>query len=485
MFRKLCYQLGIAFLFGALLMPSYAVHTASGEDWGDDASLIADLQQEVPQGFEPLLTEPGVILYRKNYPNGTPDFVQVIFLNQGATIRLLHGQVDQERPGRGVFGGNDARFNLDSLKGYWAFMQAHSENPFCVVNGSFFYMEETPTRLPFSLKVDGKILTDGYGQSQYAGQTLMLELWSDHADIQPLSGSNFYQSEAPNIIAGLTAEANKRAKYAVGRTFIGLQDRDDDGELETMMILSTQTHTQEGAARTLEDFGAQKVMMLDGGGSAQLACLGEEYIATGRLIPQAIGVFSAEPDGLSAQLVEAPTRLTAGSEEVVKQDWVLENSGELSWMPEEHRLIVEAGKYWEEQQFSPQESVLPGAQMQFSWSFLAPPEPGTYAYSLRWYISGAGRRSEIQELNQEITINAENQGVQSSSVGETTQASPVSSAAAQSVKDRLNKETSGQGDVNMPADQISLRDLLLVPAIVIPLGILLFWFFTWLRILAS
>ncbi len=476
MLRKLKFQLALAFLLVGLMLPVFP-GLAAVDSNGSQA--VSTAPWAVPEGFETLISEPAVTLYRKNYPNGTPDYVQVVLLSQGAVVDLLHGQVAQARPGKGIFGGNDASFNLESLKGFWAGAVKASDSAFCVVNGSFFYMPETPTRLPFSLKVDGTILTDGYGQSQYPELALMLELWPDRADIRPLTAADLNQSSAPDILGGLAAEANKRAKYAVGRTFVGVQDRDADGVFETLYILSSQTHTQSGADKVLKDFGAEKVMMLDGGGSTQLACQGKEYIATGRLIPQGIAVFAAQPGGLEAKLLEAPEKLSSGLQETIVQDWTLENSGELAWLPGEHRLILEAGPYWEEQQFSPQEVVQPGQKLQFRWELPAFPEAGSYALSMHWYLSGAGRRSEIQQHDQALIVLGSDPASQNSGATPAAQwqnpENDQSQGLSADAQILLESERSGQ------AEKISLRDLLMVPAIVLPLGLLLFVFFSLLR----
>lgn len=475
MFRKLCLQFILALLLGFNLGPVGPVLAFEDPGKHEDFSVLAAATRSVPDGFEPVLSAPAVTLYRKNYPNGTPDYVQVVLLNQGAAVDLLHGIIDHERPERGVYGGYDARFNLDSMNGFWRYAEKESESAFCVVNGSFFYMPETPTRLPFALKVDGKVLTDGFGEDQYPDQKLMLELWEDRADIRPLSGADLYQSTAPDIIAGLTEEANKRAKYAVGRTFVGIQDQDSDGQFETLYILSTQTHTQSGAAKVLKDFGAEKVMMLDGGGSTQLVCNGEEYIATGRLIPQAIAVFSALPGGLEATLIEAPVKLTSGKDEIIYQEWTLLNSGDLPWLPGEHRLVLEAGPYWAEQQFSPEETVQPGQKLQFSWELSPFSQPGTYPLSLNWYITGAGRQSETWRHEQELIIFSEDSTLQSSELSSQTEWGNSQALQSQSSGEPASLALSGQ------AEKISLRGMLIVPAIILPLGLLLFAFFRWLR----
>ncbi len=293
MIKKIAYGFALVCLWLLLAQPAYFAHAQD--------AVQTDLPAEwaPPEGFQQALSDQGVILFRKTYPNGTPDYVQMVFLNQGAGIELLHAGVAQDRPGRGVFGGSDARFNLNNLPNYWYLVHKANDSAFCVSNGSFFYMPETPTRLPFPLKKDGVILTDGFGQDQYTGQKLMLELWLDHADIRPLTGEDLYQSSAPNILGGLAEDANKRAKFSVGRTFAGVQDQDGDGKMETLYLLNSQTHTQSSAAQVLRDFGAQKVMMLDGGGSTQLLCQGKEIIPSERLIPQAIAVFAASPESIA------------------------------------------------------------------------------------------------------------------------------------------------------------------------------------------
>ncbi|HEX6384402.1 MAG TPA: phosphodiester glycosidase family protein, partial [Anaerolineae bacterium] len=54
--------------------------------------------------------------------------------------------------------------------------------------------------------------------------------------------------------------------------------------------------TKTEAASVLRSFGAEKVMMLDGGSSTQLTCRGENYVSSGRRIPQSIAVMAAVPE---------------------------------------------------------------------------------------------------------------------------------------------------------------------------------------------
>jgi hypothetical protein len=254
----------------------------------------------IPAGFALVRSDTGVALYQKNYPGGSPDFVQVVRLDQGAVLKPLITSIADPRQGKGVYGGSDARFRSQSLSAYWGQFSANYPTAFCVANGQFFYMKEYPTRLPFPLKIDGKVVTDGYGIKDFPDQKLMLELWSGRADITPLSKDALYTSTAPDIIAGLTEDAPKQKKRYTGRTFVGLDDLDGNGYYETLLLLTTKTARQIDAAEVLRSFGADKVMMLDGGGSTQLSCQGDSYIYSERILPQTIGILAGP--GESAKL---------------------------------------------------------------------------------------------------------------------------------------------------------------------------------------
>lgn len=266
----------------------------------------------IPDGFRLVLSDSGVLLYQKDYPKGNPDFVQVIDFNQGASLQLYYGQIDEPGEGQGVYGGDDPRIQPQTLRTYWQKFNSSNTRAFCITNGQFFYMPETPTRLAFPLKVDGKIVSDGYGIDDHAGHHLMLEVWSDQVNISDLTPESLHASTAPDIIGGLDEEANKRAKQFVGRTFTGVDDRDGDGRYETLLIFSTLSARQTDAAEILRSFGADKVMMLDGGGSSGLICEGKDYVASDRFIPQALGVAAGpmETHGLQRVTSAPPPRPT-------------------------------------------------------------------------------------------------------------------------------------------------------------------------------
>jgi hypothetical protein len=267
----------------------------------------------LPEGFELIDEAPGIQMFKKEYRGGTPDYVQIIDLMRGAGVVPILGQVQDTGAGNGVYGGNDARISQYQVNRFWNDFSATYQGAFCMVNGEFFLMRESPTRLPFPLKVNGEIITDGYAIQEYQDQKLILEIWADRVDIQPLTRDTLYQSDANHIIAGLTEDARKNIQNFVGRTFIGVLDQEQDGRFETLLVFSTKTAKQKDAAEVLRSFGAEKVMMLDGGESTQLVCRSGSYISTDRHLPQVIGITSALSSTAGAEsFPESPEKLAAG-----------------------------------------------------------------------------------------------------------------------------------------------------------------------------
>lgn len=290
-----------------LMMPGWRAHAASlvrGQPNPDPPVTI-----HVPDGFHLVKQDEGVQLFRKDYPKGTPDYVEIIRLDQGAAIRVLHGAISEPRTGKGVYGGDDPRFLSHTIQQYWSEFSLAESKAFCVTNGEFFYMKEYPTRLPFPLKVNGNVISDGYGIKQFTDKKLMLEIWDDHVQIAPLSREALYNSSAPDIVAGLTEDAPKNIKKYVGRTFVGVADLDGNGESETVFLFNTRNARQVDAANVLRSFGAHQVMMLDGGGSTQLICEGDPLITTDRYIPQALGILAAAPENEIIQALSVPNLL--------------------------------------------------------------------------------------------------------------------------------------------------------------------------------
>ncbi|MBN2548106.1 MAG: phosphodiester glycosidase family protein [Anaerolineales bacterium] len=423
----------------------------------------------IPDGFQLILAEPGVALYRKDYPNGSPDFVQIIDLGQGAALDLQHGQITDVRPGKGVYGGNDPRFGQLPLTQFWRQAKNQSQYAFCVTNGQFFYMPESPTRLAFPLKVDGEVISDGWAIQQYPEQKLMLELWEDHADITPLTKETLYGSQAPNIIAGLTEEANKKAKYAVGRTFFGVDDLDGDGRFETVLVINTQTARQVEVADVLRQWGADKVMMLDGGGSTQLLCKGTSYIISERLIPQAIAVYSASPPPVAFEIIQLqPLWLVQAEGEQVQFNLTLKNQGTEAWQPGDHSLVIEAGNLTAQQALEMSGQVQPGETLTLTVRLMAYWRSGIYPAELAMHFTRGEKSFASQSLNLHTVVLSQSLSSQKAEL-----AAQIDQWVAQPEAD-LNALVQGwlkeQGSALQPQAPGAIRpgDILIIPALMLP-----------------
>ena len=386
---------------------------------------------EPPKGFSKILAADGVQLYKKDYAKGNPDYVQVADLRQGARLKLLHGDIAKPGDGRGVYGGDNPFFKRLSLESFWGKISYRDSRAFCVATGGFFYLPDSPSRLAFPLKVNGQVLTDGYGIKEYPEQKLMLEIWDDHLDISPLTPDALYNSSAPDILAGLSENANKKAKFAVGRTFVGIADQDGNGILETALVFSTLTARQSDAADVLRSFGASKVMMLDGGGSTQLICENQSFVDSDRLIPQALAVMAgsstvpleqveraqtpqvneqnAEQVALQEQAstVDLETATTSNNlmwqvmvqGQLEKLELRLGNSTNEPWLAGSDALRVDKGYLGESERFPLPQAVQPGETLIFRWT--TTPNLPWGVYATRWYIV----RGEEPRMEGNLTLN--------------------------------------------------------------------------------
>lgn len=234
----------------------------------------------VPSGFQPILSDTGVKVYRKNYTGGQPDFVTVVDLRAG-TIRNFTGWVYDgaiERRTLGTFWNDAVSQNTSSRRAKVA------------INGTFFSTDAVPNApIAFGLKADWWRMSYGYGLNEYPGlvRTLAFDSSYGSSSIQPYAQATF-DSGIPDVVGGLDPSANKQATSYIGRTFVGVRDDDGNGHSETVIFFSSKYATQAGAVSVLNGFGAGSKMMLDGGGSTGLTVDGTPYITPSRTIPHAI-----------------------------------------------------------------------------------------------------------------------------------------------------------------------------------------------------
>ncbi|NMG61203.1 hypothetical protein E1H12_22495, partial [Geitlerinema sp. P-1104] len=259
------------------------------------------LSTDPPYKFKVIRQEPGLRLYG----NGV-DWVQELDLSAGVSLQLFDPRHVQDW-GEGADDlGNYPQYDTgvsvaidpQPIQVHWQDLEEHwGDRAFSVTNGQFF--GSRPLQLAFPLKADGIIYSGGYaGLGEYPGEKQMLIIQGQQAWILPFPEVGYPEnplfSPIPNLLVGLDEWADKGIKRAVGRTFIGVGDRNQDGTSEILWIFNSPAATQLRAARVLRALGAQAVMMLDGGGSTQLVVQGVERLRsrdrTPRAIPHSLGV---------------------------------------------------------------------------------------------------------------------------------------------------------------------------------------------------
>jgi hypothetical protein len=442
--------------------------------------------QVPPSGYLLLSSAPGVDLYRKDYQNGAPDYIQVVDLSVGAKVVVMHGSIVASGNQQGAYGGDNASFQRQTIRQFWQEFTQESSQPFCLSNGQFFYMPKSPSPLPFPLKKDGEILTDGYAYNEFQEKKYILELWLDHADIVELSKENLYNSSAPDIVAGLREDAEKAKNKSVGRTFVGIDDQDLDGRYEVLMLFNSRSAKPQDAADALRSFGADKVMMLDGGGSTNLICQGNVLINTDREIPQAIGITAANSiDFLAKIRPQMPYQIVTQGEKV-DINLMIENKGSLTWPANQSLIKVESSNPNSIETWPLTQDILPGEQAQIKIPAPATSDSGVNKIylSIVWndqqspvdpkstyvIVIPPALNSKIAELETIISddknITAEKMQVQVSSW---IAANMAGLGASQ--KDLQPATLSDQ-----PKQNFELGNALLVPLLILPVGLFVLLF---------
>lgn len=367
-----------------------------------DAAGVVAQEVQVPAGFYPLASATGVELYRKDYAGGNPDYVQMVDLSRGGKVSLRHAGINDPGAGGGAYGGANPTFNRDILVDAWDVFRTQDADAFCITNGGFFSTDVNPTPLAFPLKVDGVIVSDGYAGNEYPDQKLMLEVWDDHVDIRPISLEALYTSQAPSILGGLSEDADKSPEDYIGRTFAGVLDSDRNGIFESLLIFNSQTTRQADAARVLRNFGAEKVIMLDGGSSTQLVCQGTSYIGSMRAVPQFLAVSSQPSSPFAVEVKEKPLFPVLVEGENLQVEVKLRNSGYEIWRAAEVQLVnVKNPLGAEERQWLPAD-VLPGDTVQLTWMTQTFTRWGVH--TSQWILSRGGERFAGEDVTFTVIV---------------------------------------------------------------------------------
>lgn len=239
-------------------------------------------------GFRPIYQASGVKVYEKSYTSEKLEFITIVN-TKVARLENFIGELTAR---------DNSQIKKNFLTQLWqnaVEKNTPSNQVKVIINGAFFSTKNDPTGIAFGLKVNGKLITYGYGVgNEYFGQirTFSWNNQSNIAKIQTYMVQTFKTVE--NVLGGLDITANKSANKYLPRTFVGVGDRDGDGVTETVIFYSSNYARQIDASATLRGFGAKAGMMLDGGGSTGIIVDGKPLIPTNRPIPHALAVYAGE-----------------------------------------------------------------------------------------------------------------------------------------------------------------------------------------------
>lgn len=344
--------------------------------------------QQVPPDFYTVAEAPAVTLYRKDYPGGTPDYVLVVNLAHHATLQLLTGGTPA--PSQDAA----ASFTPQPLDNFWAEFQSNDDDAFCVVGGPFFPNEPINDRL--GLKSNGILRRAGATTAEAGIPLAMLEVWNESARFSPYTETTFQQSTAPLVVVGLSPQAEQQPQTFTSRSLVGVQDRDGDGNFETLLMFVSKTTRQSDAVEVLRSFGAQEILLLADGEAAQINCQGLPYVYAEAQVPVALGIaagFIADYESVLVRHTEWPI---AAEGESVKVEIVVRNNGSQIWQPGEVYLANLRNDWGAGSRLEIGAAVAPGETVSFS--FISQPFKRPGVYTSQWAIQRNGQNISARPI---------------------------------------------------------------------------------------
>jgi hypothetical protein len=240
--------------------------------------------QSISTGFQVLVSRPGVQVYKHR---NRQDYVTVANLQTASLVNLTGPATEAPM----------AKIRHRSLKEFWQTATdnaSRQQEPVVLINGTFFQVYKPPTEIAFGLKSGGQVMSYGYGLDEFPGLTRTISWGAGKAtlQIQPYRRETF-DSQTANVVGGLDPVAGMHVNRALARTFMGIADTDKDGKNETVLVFSSPAARQGEAAETLRQFGANSVIMLDGGGSTGLVLGGKTYLKPNTPVPHALAIYAS------------------------------------------------------------------------------------------------------------------------------------------------------------------------------------------------
>lgn len=250
----------------------------------------------IPNGWVPLSLSPAPSGIRI-YTNNSNSYVTILDMRQ-ARIKLLRGSTVDHGDFDGVMTKSAASFWTDAKA-----QDSTTSKARVVFGGTFgsvYGASSKESGIAFGLKTNGTLISKGYAvpgvgtnpENQYTNLVKLFTINNSmqRAWIGPYGSSSF---GSPDVVGGLDVTADKGKNNLVARTFVGVRDDNNDGNYETVMVITSKASTQATAASVLSSFGAQAQIMLDGSGSTFITIDGVMKFKTDdRYIPQATAFYS-------------------------------------------------------------------------------------------------------------------------------------------------------------------------------------------------
>lgn len=357
-----------------------------------------------PDGFVLFMSQPGIEVFRKEYPGGNPDYVIVADLTRRISIHILAGK---PVPAPGGVAPEQAYFERKPLSQIWEEYKTGNSRAYCVINGSFFNPDIDPTSLNYPMQLAGKWITKGT-QQEPSDQLRMLTLDGEEVQIFPFNPGETPAAAKNNSLGGLAETADVSGDDLIGRTFLATADRDGNGKTETLLILTSKTTNAKDASTVLQSFGAVSLMMMSAGDFAQVMCDGKPIVYAEGEIPQAIGLSFGDVKPYEYSEAGKSDWRVLIEGEATELTLTVKNRGLDTWKPGEVALVNVKNPFSDQTRLELQGEVPPNATATFTWQTAPFNKAGVFVS--QWTMEHNGQKMSDQPANLNIVVLTQNMG---------------------------------------------------------------------------
>lgn len=357
-----------------------------------------------PDGFVQFMTQPGIEVYRKEYPGGNPDYVIVADLTRRISLEIL---ASKPVPAPGGVAPEQAYFERNSLKQYWDDYKTANSRAYCIINGSFFNPDIDPTALYYPMKLGGKWLTMGTYTDE-SDQLRILVFDGEEVQILPYKNGDTPAAAKTSAIVGLAETADVSKDELIGRTFLATADRDGNGKTETLLILASKTTKPSDSTAVLKNFGAVNIMMMSARDFAQVMCDGKPLVYAEGTVPQAIGLAYGDVKPYEfAEAGKSDWRVLIEGEST-DLNLTVKNRGLETWKPGDVALLNIKTPFGDQTRLELQGEVAPNATATFNWQTAPFSKSGVFVS--QWTMVQGSQKMSDQPISFNIVVLPKNLG---------------------------------------------------------------------------